>query len=161
MTMDGTYTLTMTQPRDFSLPMEPKPFRLAPDDFTAPALLPPMVLKRLAAMHSELGDVSAINADNMEQILNRIGDMFALLLPGQPGERFRARLLTDGGPESPPPIDLVRQALPVLYWLMEEYGLRPTQPSSPSPVGSTDATMDIPNGGTSSTDGASPTESIT
>lgn len=159
--MAGAYTLTMTQPRDFSLPMEPKPFRLDPDDFTAPAILPPMVLKRLAGMHSELGDVSTIGVDNLEQILTKVGDMFAMLLPGAPGERFRARLLTEGGAEDPPPIDLVRQALPVLYWLLEEYGMRPTGPSSPSPSGSTDATTDTPNGGTSSTDGASPTTSIT
>lgn len=159
--MAGTYTLTMTQPRDFSLPMEPKPFRLDPDDFTAPAILAPMVLKRLAGMHSELGDVTTINVDNLEQVLTKVGDMFAMLLPGQPGQRFRDRLLTEGGPEDPPPIDLIRQALPVLYWLLEEYGMRPTGPSSPSPAGSTDGAMDTPNGGTSSTDGASPTESTT
>jgi hypothetical protein len=29
------------------------------------------------------------------------------------------------------PIDLTRQALPALYWLLEQYGLRPTRQSSP------------------------------
>ena len=31
------------------------------------------------------------------------------------------------------PIDLTRQVLPIFYWLLEKYGLRPTQQSSPSP----------------------------
>lgn len=32
-----------------------------------------------------------------------------------------------------PPIDLTRQAIPALYWLLERYGLRPTEQSSPLP----------------------------
>ena len=158
----------MTQPRDFSLPMEPKPFRIAPDDFEAPALLAPMVLKKLAGLHGQLlGDLADI-----EQTLNLVSDMYAMLLPGASGRLFRARLLTEGReadldadpprPEAdPPPIDLTRQALPVLHWLLEEYGVRPTVPSSPSPNGSTDGQTDTPNDGTSSTDGASAETSAT
>lgn len=152
----------MTEPRDFSLPMDPKPFRISPDDFEAPPLLAPMVLLNLARLHGELTDLADI-----EKTLTLVSDMFAMLLPGPSGQRFRARLLTEGraaDPDAdpprlepdPPPIDLTRQALPVLYWLLEEYGIRPTGPSSPSPNGSTDGQTDTPNGGMSSTDGASP-----
>lgn len=31
------------------------------------------------------------------------------------------------------PIDLLRQAMPAFYWLLEQYGMRPTQQSSPLP----------------------------
>jgi hypothetical protein len=150
--------MAMTGPRDFSLPMDPKPFRIDPDDFEAPPLLAPMVLRNLGRLHTELGDQADI-----EKTLTLVSDMFAMVLPGPSGERFRARLLTEsraadpetGRPADPPPIDLVRQALPVLYWLLEEYGIRPTEPSSPSPNGSTDGAQDTPSGGISSTDGAS------
>lgn len=146
--------MAMTAPRDFSVPMDPKPFRIAPDDFEAPALLAPMMLRKLAGLHGQLGDQADIEAT-----LNLVADMFALLLPGESGQRFKARLLTEGA--DPPPIDLTRQAMPVLYWLLEEYGIRPTEPSSPSPNGSTDGPTDTPNDGTSSTDGASAETSTT
>lgn len=153
--MTDTYTLTMTEPRDFTLPMEPKVFRIDDDLFKAPAIISPIALKKLAGLHAQLGDGAAVAAD-IDRSLNLIGDMFTILLPGESGIRFRERLLSETEP-----IDLTRQVLPILYWLLEEYGMRPTQPSSPSPSGSTDGTTDTPNGGTSSTDGASPETSTT
>jgi hypothetical protein len=143
----------MTEPRDFTLPMEPKQFRIDADVFKAPAIISPVALKKLSALHAELGDGVGANID---QSLNLIADMFAILLPGPSGERFKERLLSETEP-----IDLQRQALPALYWLLEEYGVRPTEPSSPSPNGSTDGQTDTPNGGTSSTDGASAETSAT
>jgi hypothetical protein len=151
MTMADTYTPNMTEPRDFTLPMEPKRFRIDEDLFQAPAIISPIALKKLAALHAELGDGTAIATD-IDRSLDLIGDMFAILLPGPSGVRFKERLLSETEP-----IDLTRQALPALYWLLEEYGMRPTGPSSPSPAGSTDGQTDTPNGGTSSTDGATPT----
>lgn len=157
----------MTQSiRDFSLPMDPVRFRIDPDTFDAPALLAPMALKNAAAMHAQLGDLGDLSSD-MERTLRLVADIFAVFLPGTPGVRFRARLLTEGRDADPnadpprleadpPPIDLTRQALPVLYWLLEQYGMRPTGPSSPSLNGSTDGQTDIPNGGISSTAGVSP-----
>lgn len=163
--MAGVYTPPMTQQiRDFSLPMDPVRFRIDPDTFEAPPLLAPMALKKAAALHSELGSMADIGSD-IDRTLTLVADMFAVFLPGRAGTLFRARLLTEGrdaDPDNgrsepdPPPIDLSRQALPVLYWLLEQYGLRPTGPSSPSLNGSTDGPTDTPNGGTSSTDGASP-----
>lgn len=44
----------------------------------------------------------------------------------------------------------VRHMMELVPWLLEEYGLRPTQPSSPSSTGSVDGEI-----GTSSADGAS------
>lgn len=45
----------------------------------------------------------------------------------------------------------VRRLMKILPWIMEKYGLRPTQPSTPSLDGSVDG-----ESGTSSTDGVSP-----
>lgn len=168
--MGGAYTPPMTQQiRDFSLPMDPVRFRIDPDTFDAPALLSPMALKKAAALHTQLGAMDDVGSD-IDRTLNLVADMFAVFLPGRSGALFKARLLTEGrdaDPDNgrpdpdPPPIDLTRQALPVLYWLLEQYGLRPTGPSSPSPNGSTDGQMDTLNGGTSSTDGVLPATSDT
>jgi hypothetical protein len=159
----------MTEPeiRDFTLPMKPKQFRIDEDLFKAPAILSAVALKRAANLHAQLGDIDL--SKDVEAMLGLVADIFDIFLPGASGRRFRARLLTegrdadpDGDPPrlepDPPPIDLVRQALPALYFLLEAYGLRPTEPSSPSPAGSTDGPTDTPNDGTSSTDGATPTE---
>lgn len=164
--MGGAYTPPMT--RDFSVSMDPKPFRIAPDDFEAPPILAPMALKKLARLHSELGDLGDVGSD-IDRTMTLVGSMFDILLPGPSGARFRARLFSEGRAadpdtgreEDPPPIDLMRQILPLLYWLLEEYGMRPTGPSSPSPNGSTDGQTDTLNDGTSSTDGASQEVSAT
>jgi hypothetical protein len=160
MNAETIYTPAMTQPtddgtRDFTIPMEPKRFRIDEDVFQAPAIISPIALKKLSALHASLGDVGALTND-LDRTLDIVGDLFGLLLPGPSGGRFKERLLSEEEP-----IDLQRQALPALYWLLEEYGMRPTQPSSASPSGSTDGPMDTPSGGTSSTDGASPETSTT
>jgi hypothetical protein len=147
----------MAMVRDFSLPMEPKQFRVDPDTFDAPPIIPGGVLKQIATVSADLADTGG----DLDKTLQRVGDVFRMLMPGPHGERFAARLLSAGGPDDPPPIDLRQQVLPVLMWLLEEYGLRPTPPSSDSAVGSTDGTATTPNGGTGSTDGASPTETAT
>lgn len=168
--MAGVYTHPMTQQiRDFSLPMDPVRFRIDPDTFDAPPILSPMALKKAAALHSELGAMDNVGSD-IDRTLTLVAEMFAIFVPGRSGQLFKARLLTEGrdaDPDNgrpdpdPPPIDLTRQALPVLYWLLEQYGLRPTGPSSPSLNGSTDGPTDILNGGTSSTAGALPATSAT
>jgi len=71
-------------------------------------------------------------------------------VPGADGEEIQYRITQS----EDDPIDLRDEAMPCFFWLMERYGLRPTQPSSASPNGSNTPTDD-----TSSTDGASPTES--
>lgn len=172
MTMDGAYTSVMTQSiRDFSLPMDPVRFRIDPDEFQAPALLAPVVLKKAAALHREMGDIADLSAD-LDRALNLVGNIFTLLMPGTSGQRLRARLFTEGrdaDPDAdpprleadPPPVDLSRQALPALFWLLEQYGMRPTGPSSPSLNGLTDGQTDTLSGGISSTAGASPGVSAT
>lgn len=148
----------MTEPdtngvRDFTIRRDPIQFRIDDDVFKAPPIISPVALVKLGKLHTDMGDEANITRD-VEATLQRVGDMFTILLPGPSGQRFKERLLSEDQP-----IDLQQQAIPALYWLLERYGLRPTQPSSPSPTGSTDGQTNDPNDSTSSTDGASPTES--
>lgn len=149
----------MTEPdqgiRDFTIKREPIQFRIDDDVFKAPAIISPIALRKIAAMYAEMGDITSLGND-IEQTLNVVGQIFAILLPGASGARFKERLLSEEEP-----LDLNAQVIPALYWLLEQYGMRPTQPSSPSPDGSTDGQTNTPNDGTSSTDGPSPTESST
>lgn len=145
----------MTQPhppasavRDFTIPMEPVRFRVGPADddvFSAPAIISPVVLKRFATKYVELQPLLAQPMDNIEATLAGLGEMLAILVPGAEGERLKQRLLDEEHP-----LDLQRQVLPIIYYLMESWGLRPTTPSSASPNGSPTRTGDTP-----STDGAS------
>ncbi len=149
----------MTEPdqgiRDFTIHREPKQFRIDNDTFKAPAIISPVALQKIQAMYAKIGDLAGIGND-IDKTLSILGQIFAILLPGTSGARFKERLLSEEEP-----LDLNGQVIPVLYWLLEQYGMRPTQPSSPSPDGSTDGQTDTPNDGTSSTAGPSPTESTT
>lgn len=120
--------------RDFTIAMKPHRFRIDADVFAAPAILSPVALKRMAGMHAALqGAGGAAALDNVEAMLSTFSEIFKVLLPGPSGQRFAARLEADGSDEATPPIDLQRQAMPAFYWLLEQYGMRPTQQSSPLP----------------------------
>lgn len=155
----------MTEPtpiRDFTLPMEPIRFRVDEDEFAAPAFLSPVVLKRFAAKFGEVQPLLADPMGNIDAAMAGFADLFTTLIPGESGRRLKERLLSEGrdaDPDADPPrleadpapIDLIRQGLPILFYLMERWGLRPTSLSSSSPDGSP-----TPSEDTSSTVGASP-----
>lgn len=126
--------------KDFSLPMEPKRFRIGDDVFSAPAIISPVTLQRVAKMRGDLEAARAAAGNDEQQIAASLGAMagiFELLMPGESGARMKARIYSDGTDPNTPPVDLQRQVAPALFWLMEEYGLRPTQQSSSLPAGST------------------------
>lgn len=143
----GTYDLDF---KDFTLPedqLKPRRFRIAPDVFIAPPFIAPVSLAALvgrARKLSAIGDLEQIGEAEILQLLEDIGDLMVELLDKESGsgERFKARMLATSNP-----IDLRRQVLPVIFWLVEVYGLRPTGPSSSSLIGSD-------GGGLTSTDGA-------
>ena len=160
--------------KDFTIHRPPISFRVDDDTFVAPPIIGGFMMRKLGAMHAQLGDITAVigtDEDAVGNLMALVADMFKALVPGPGGKRFAERLLSDGNPgdpeadppvpPSPPVIGLMDQAMPIMYWLLERYGLRPTVPSSPSPAGSTDGQTDTLNGGTSSTDGASSEESTT
>lgn len=153
---------------DFTVHRAPIPFTIKPDIFTAPPMIGGFMLRKLAALHSQLSDVTATigtEEDAVERLMQIMANMFQAIIPGSGGKRFAERLLSDGNPgdpeadppvpASPPIIGLMDEAMPALYYLLERYGLRPTGPSSPLLAGSTDGQTDIRSDGTSSTDGAS------
>lgn len=154
---------------DFTVKREPITFTIDGDTFSAPALTAPYTLKRLAAVAGQLGDLSNLtDMGSVMEAIDALGQVMSLLMPGASGKLFKARLESegrdadsdDGRPEpDPAPIDLMTQAIPAFYYLMERKGLRPTVPFSPSPTGSTDGQTDTLSDGTSSTAGASPTDS--
>jgi hypothetical protein len=145
---------------DFTIKREPITFTIDDDTFSAPALTSPITLKKLAGVAGKLGDLGALSdLDGVAAAIDALGGIMAALMPGASGELFKARLASEGGDGQPPPIDLLLQGLPAFYYLMERKGLRPTTPSSDSSGGPTDGQTNTPSDGTSSTAGASPTDS--
>jgi hypothetical protein len=162
----------MTQPDaavpDFTIKRDPHQFRIDEDVFSAPAFLAPFTLKQLAVEAGSLGDLNRLtDVDSVIQAIDTTTAVMAAFMPGESGQRFKARLESQGRPErqdpetgemlpaDPKPIDLMQQAIPALYYLMECYGLRPTKPSSTSPDGSMDGQTNALSDGTSSTAGPS------
>ncbi len=141
---------------DFSIP--DIPFKMDDDIFVAPGTIAPTTLQSIAATHANLqADNAVVQADGetreelasrkIKVTLERVAGLFQLLMPGEHGDRFAHRLLAD--PTVDPdtrPISLNTQALPVLYLLMERYGVRPTPQSSalPSALGTGDSTAGAP-----------------
>lgn len=156
----------MTEPDaavpDFTLKREPISFTIDDDTFYAPALTSPITLRKLAVQAQGIdGLAGATDLDAVLKAISALSDIMVALMPGASGKLFKARLESEGGDGEPKPIDLLAQALPAFYYLMERKGLRPTVPSSPSPTGSTDGQTNDPSDGTSSTVGVSPTDSDT
>lgn len=131
--------------RDFSLSPEPITFTIHPDMFECVSEIPLDVLGEIANAASTRGTGS------VTQQLERMKDLFdGVMLPNS-AYRFRQRL-TRGTDEHPNPNPIgMRHIRDILPWLMEVYGLRPTQPSANSSAGSLTSEE-------SSTDTASSTE---
>lgn len=151
---------------DFTLRREPHRIVIDSDEFLVPQILSGFNLRRVAKIIGDLGSFGALMAGTadpatIEVTLRGLDEIFLALMPGATGERFVARLNSQGRPADPEtgrladpePIDLLRQAIPSLMFLLEAYGLRPTRPSSSSANGSTDGS--IPNAPASSPDGVS------
>ncbi len=164
--------------RDFTVRRPTIEFRIGDDVFHAPNVIAATKLKAMASAVQGLdtADAGALlqSGNGLDELVLRIAGLFRTLIGGADGRRFADRLLSlgrsagdegtniDGTPippvDDPEPIDLLTQALPVLWFLMESYGLRPTVPSVPLPTGSTDGVQDSLSDGTPSTDGASTSE---
>jgi hypothetical protein len=149
---------------DFTIRRDPHTFTIDDDTFKAPAILSQITLRRIVGSLTDLGDLGNLTVEKMPQALEAVGRVVGALMPGPSGRRFVDRLNADPddideatGEPKVPPIDLMRQAIPALMFLLECYGLRPTAPSSTSSDGSTDGSTQ--SGGESSEAGASPSES--
>ena len=139
-----TEETTVVKFRDFSLSEEPITFRINPDTFEC---VPEIALDGLA----ELAGLASTGGEDRVKQLDKLKDFFDGVMTYESAALFRKRckIPTEEEP-NPHPIGM-RHVKDIIPWLMEVYGLRPTQPSSESSDGSDDED-------TSSTDGASPTE---
>lgn len=125
--------MTMPPPiKDFSVTAEPKTWTMDGDTFIAPPTIPPMVLADIAESASALTNVAE---NDLRGRLEAVANLFDMLLTPETAPRFRERLTAKKAATAADTIDLNKQAIPVLYWLLEEYGLRPTEPSEPSATG--------------------------
>lgn len=104
--------------KDFTTPRgnKPYPFKIDGDIFYAVADVPLGNLAELAKLREN------IDLANINQLL----DLFDEMLLDDSAALFKARLHDKSNPIGRSHI------IPVLEWLMETYGFRPTQPSSPS-----------------------------
>jgi hypothetical protein len=127
---------------DFSFSLEPKRFRINDDVFECSPELPLNVMARAANIRLDPQSVR----ENPEHALDPIVAFFDEIFIGDSSERFKARLT-----DRERPIGL-RHITHIIPWLLEVYGLRPTELSSSS-------STSPENDGTTSTDGASSTVS--
>lgn len=113
--------------KDFAFSPEPKRFKLYTEDtfiFEAPPVLPLGVLEEATTLQN----LSITEKGVTERILNYMDSM---LMPESAYELRKRATEPSRFPFG------VNQVQPLLEWLLEAYGLRPTQPSLPSSGGST------------------------
>lgn len=121
--------------KDFSKKRNDIVFRVDDDVFQAARGVPAEVLLDFATEFSGM-DTSA----TVDQQLKAFRSMLEVVLLPESLERFTARMRDRANPIE---IDQVED---IVTWLMEQYGLRPTEPSSSSPAG-----LSSPAPGTTST----------
>ena len=128
--------------KDFTISADPIGFRIAPDNFPCYPEIPLDTLMEVAAL-SQQTDVSSL--ERFKQMM----DVFVGIIEPHAYELFKRRCRPGTEKEpNPNPIGM-RHIRDLLPWVMEVYGVRPTQESSDSADGSNDDD-------TSLTDGASP-----
>lgn len=126
--------------KDFTLKIKRFGFKIDNDTFVAHAALGLPTMQELSKVTKNLGE--AVRSGDYTPIT----DVFRELLEDVSAQRFTQRVVAKG----PDAIDVKKQLMPILYWLLEKYGLRPTQLSSESSTGSPSET-----GGITSTAGSS------
>lgn len=114
----------MADVKDFSRKRPRVVFRIDDDVFEAAPALPAESLSEFAGRFSDVAEID----DAHERFLIMARALELVLLPDS-YTRFRARL---SDRQQPIEID---QLSDCLIWLLEQYGLRPTQPSSSSSDG--------------------------
>lgn len=127
--------------KDFTRAHERIRFRIDADTFEAARALPGRTLTEFGKRFSDIGKLP------VDQQVDGILEALGLVLLPDSAARISKRL---GDLENPVELE---QAMEVIMWLLERYGLRPTQPSSNSAGG-----PDSPVSGTSSTDAPSQPE---
>lgn len=111
--------------KDFTLERNYVGFKIDGDKFIASAKLGIATIQALVRVAEEMPKyIEKKEYGAIYDILDQV------LLP-ESARRMRERGLSTG----PDTIDVQRQLMPVIYYLLEQFGLRPTQPSSTSSSG--------------------------
>lgn len=120
--------------KDFTKPKKRVEFRIDEDLFEAPRVLPIPVMQELASTADRLkGNLS--NAEQLQMVIS----IFDTILPDAAAARLRERISS-----KEEPVDL-EQIMDIMLWLLEVYGLRPTQPSADSSAGQPAVTSGTPS----------------
>lgn len=119
--------------RDFTLKVKRIKFKIDDDVFEAYAALSLPLMQKLIKTAKSLGDMVK------DEKFDGITTIFDELLHPQSAERFKQRVQAIGDDA----IDVKQQLIPILYHLLEKYGVRPTQLSSDSSIGSPSETGGI------------------
>lgn len=129
--------------RDFSKKRKRLDFTIDTDTFDAAVALPGDIYAEFVTLYNKTGDVETYQDQH-----DLLKSALQLALLPESWDRFAARLK-----DKTRPIDDDQMA-DVVLWLLEEYGMRPTQPSQPSSDGPAS-----PESGSSSTENTQPAES--
>lgn len=116
--------------RDFTLTRKRIKFRIDDDVFEAYGILGLPLMQQLIKSAKMLGNLVK------EEKFDSITSIFDDVLYPESAERFKQRVHTVGDEA----IDVKEQLIPILHYLLEKYGVRPTQPSSDSSTGSPSGT---------------------
>lgn len=127
--------------KDFTVARKYIGFKIGEDKFIATARLG---IPTIQALVKAAGQIEKIREENRDEALQALFVVFDEVLLPSSAQRFRERALSKG----PDTIDVQRELVPAIYYLLEEYGVRPTQQSSGSSGGSPGGTS-----GTTSTAG--------
>ena len=123
--------------RDFTIARKNIKFRIDADIFEAVPDIPAQVLLDFATQMEGAGDSPEHAVAAMTQVIG-------LVLTPPSAELFIARMSDASNPIS------VQQLQDIMPWLMEQHGMRPTEPSSdsstgqPSPASGTSSTANAP-----------------
>jgi hypothetical protein len=110
--------------KDFSLDRPAIKFRIGNENFDAVPAVSIVLMQDVAKVLTKFSDdEEGVNASNMAEVFDSISMLCDRLLEPESAERFKVLL---------PRLDLMAQIIPLFMWLLEAYGLRPTQASSPS-----------------------------
>jgi hypothetical protein len=137
--------------RDFTIKEKRAKFRVDDDVFEATAIMSIPMMQGMMQAARGIGDVMGTAEEDENSVaskLEKIYEIFDKILIPTSAKRFRERL--EAEPASDDALDARRQVIPILYYLLEKYGLRPTTPSAESSDGSPSESS-----GTTSTPGSS------
>lgn len=130
--------------RDFTIKKKHVQFKIDDDVFTAHAILGLPLMQNMVRVSKNMRDLVT------EERFDALFDVFDQLLTPDSARRFRERAMSIGDDA----IDLREQLIPILHYLLESYGIRPTRPSSDSLTG-----LPSETDGTTLTDGFAQTVS--